>query len=67
MWNLFVIKTWNVACDWKLQTKQLKAKLKSHCFIPQQLDKTVQIKKIKELLSYHMFIYPCMFTLLLLH
>lgn len=60
MWDLFVIKTWNVACDWKLQTKQLEAELKSPCFIPQQLDKTVQIKKIKELLSYHMACLACL-------
>lgn len=45
--------------DWKPQTKQLEAKLKSPCFIPQQLGKTVQIMKIKELLSYHMACLAC--------
>lgn len=40
--------------DWKPQTKQLGAKLKSPCFIPQQLGKPVEIKKIKELFSCRM-------------
>ena len=54
---LLKLGMWRV---WKPQTKQLEAKLKSPCFIPQQLGKTVQIKKIKELFSYHMACLACL-------
>lgn len=42
--------------DWKPQTKQLEAKLKSPCFIPQDLGKTVQLENITTWHILHVYL-----------